>query len=119
MDVNSWQLAGSWVLTGEKASYRSVTPLKVFEPAKRTWGAVELAARYSRLSVDDEAFPIFADPVTQARVAHQWTVGTNWLLNRVVKIVLDYEQVHFSMPEGSTGSRPVEHGILSRFQFSF
>lgn len=117
--VNAWQLAGSWVLTGEKASYRSVTPKKTFEPSKGTWGAFEVAARYGRLTVDADAFPTFADPTTQARVARQWTVGANWFLNRIVKVVLDYEQVHFGSPDGIPATRPVERGFFSRVQFSF
>ena len=62
LDNESWQAAVSYVLTGENASYRSVSPAQSFDLTKGTWGAFEVAARYSELNVDKDAFPIFADP---------------------------------------------------------
>ena len=53
---SAWQLYGSWVLTGEDASYRGVTPRVPFDWGQRTWGAFQVAARVSGLSVDDDAF---------------------------------------------------------------
>ena len=48
---------------GEKASYRSVTPRKQFNPGAGNFGAVELAARYTQLNIDNDAFILkFANP---------------------------------------------------------
>ena len=116
--VNAWLMEGSWVLTGEKASYRAVTPAHAFEPGKGAWGAFELAGRITALNVGDEAFPIFADPRTQSRTARAWTAGVNWYLNRGVKVVLNYEQVHFDGGAGDA-NRAVERGVFNRIQFSF
>ncbi|MEP6688852.1 MAG: porin, partial [Gemmatimonadales bacterium] len=43
----AWQATGSYFLTGEKNSFRSATPKKAFDPKAGTFGALELAARYS------------------------------------------------------------------------
>ena len=40
-DAESWQLAASYVLTGENASYRGVTPREGFSPSNGSWGAFE------------------------------------------------------------------------------
>ncbi|MBI4388029.1 MAG: porin, partial [Candidatus Omnitrophica bacterium] len=58
----AWQAAISYVLTGEKASYKGVSPKKPFDLSKNQWGAFELKARYGELQVDEKLFPTFADP---------------------------------------------------------
>jgi phosphate-selective porin OprO and OprP len=117
----AWFLQGSWVLTGEKASYRSVTPAKPFDREKKQWGAVELAARYARVSVDDDAFRLgFADPAVSASDAKAFTLGLNWYLNRNVKAQFNWERTDFdrSIRFGSD-SRDHEDVFLTRLQLAF
>ena len=58
----------SYVLTGEDASYRGVTrPNHPFTVGSAGWGAWELVARYGELEIDDDAFPLFADPAVVAQ----------------------------------------------------
>jgi phosphate-selective porin OprO and OprP len=118
IDSRAWQVAGSWVLTGESPSYRSVAPRRVFDPASGAFGAFEIAARAGRVTIDDEAFPVFANPDTSARAIWSWTAGLNWYLNRSFKVNLNYEEARF---EGGVplGSRAVERDFLTRLQFSF
>jgi phosphate-selective porin OprO/OprP len=118
LDTNAWQIAGSWVLTGEAASYRGVTPRQPFDRSAGTWGAFEITARYHQLTPDDDAFPIFANPVSAATKARAIAAGLNWFLNRNVKVVLQYEDTQF---EGGapTGDRPAERGVFTRLQFAF
>lgn len=118
LDNDAWQVAASYVLTGENASYRSVSPAQPFDLEKGTWGAFEIAARYGELNIDKKAFPFFADPTRAARVAESWGLGLNWYLNRNVKFQLNYEQTDFT-GGSSKGERPKERAILSRFQVSF
>jgi phosphate-selective porin OprO/OprP len=106
------------VLTGEDASYRSVSPATPFDLTRGTWGALEVAARYGELHVDKDAFPFFADPTRAARVAESWGIGLNWYLNRNVKLQWNYEQTDFT-GGGAQGERPKERAILSRFQVAF
>jgi phosphate-selective porin OprO/OprP len=115
---DAWQVAVSYVLTGENASYRSVAPATSFDLTKGTWGAFEIAARYGELNVDKDAFPVFADPNRSARTAESWGLGLNWYWNRNVKFQLNYEQTDFT-GGGAQGERPKERALLSRFQLTF
>ena len=117
LDNRAWQVAGSWVLTGETPSYRGVTPRTPFDLKAGTWGAFELTARYSALDLDAETFPTFANPATAASGAQAWAAGLNWLLNSGVKLQVNYERTRFE--SAGTTSRPDEHDLLTRVQFAF
>lgn len=114
----AWQVAASFVLTGEKAGYDGVTPKKPFDIKKGHWGAVELAGRYNELRVDEDAFPVFANPDRAARRATAFAGGVNWHLNKNVKLAANYEQTLFK-GGSATGNRPTEKVLLSRLQLNF
>jgi phosphate-selective porin OprO/OprP len=118
LEHKAWQVAGSWVLSGDAASYRGVNPKKVFDLAAHTWGAFELAARYSELKLDDATFPTFASITSSARSAKAWAVGLNWYFSRNLRLLFDYENTRF---EGgaATGDREDEKIFFSRFQIAF
>jgi phosphate-selective porin OprO/OprP len=116
--TRGWQVATTYVLTGEAASYRGVTPARAFDASTGAWGALELVARVNELEVDDAAFPVFANPATAARRARAWAVGANWYLNRAVKVTADYEDTHF-LGGGAEANRDAEHALLTRFQVAF
>jgi phosphate-selective porin OprO/OprP len=118
LEHKSWQAAGSWVIAGGEPSFRGVTPKKVWDPAAHTYGAFELAARYSELKLDDATFPFFANPASAARSAKSMAVGLNWYLNRSLRLTFDYETTKF---EGgaATGDREDEDIFFSRFQIAF
>lgn len=113
-----WQLAASYLLTGEENSWKGFTPKRSFNPGNGGWGAWEIAARVGQLEVDDDAFPLLANPATSASAATSWGVGLNWYLNKNVKVNLDYEQTDF---EGGTSDFLTngEKAFLARAQFSF
>jgi len=115
----AWQVAASWLITGEGATPNGVRPRKAFDPAKGQWGAFELAARVHGLTVGDEAFARgFADIRKSARKAAAWGVDLNWYLNRNVKYVVNFEQTKFS--GGSTGGdRETETVLFFRAQLVF
>jgi len=118
LENTAWQVAATYVLTGEKPSYgEGVLPLDSFDPAQGHWGALELAARYSEFRVDRAAFPFLAHPQS-ARGAKAWAVGLNWYLNRSVKVVLNYEQTNF-LGEGRQNKPIPEKIFLQRFQLRF
>ncbi len=60
----AWGAQATWVLTGEDATYKSVSPAHPFDPANGEWGAWEIGARYGKLDIDNRAFPILANPST-------------------------------------------------------
>jgi phosphate-selective porin OprO/OprP len=118
---SGWFLQGSYVLTGEKAGFRNVTPRRPFEPEKGHWGAFELAFRYSKLDMDGDTFRLgLADPLVSARSARAWTLGLNWYLDRALKLQLNYEHTDFNAPL-RFGSGPSDHQdvILTRFQLAY
>ncbi|GAB3372420.1 porin [Lysobacter rhizosphaerae] len=120
LENNAWQLSGSWVLTGEDASYRGVArPNQPFTTGAAGWGALELVARYGELDVDDDAFPLFANPATSASRAQAWTVGLNWYLTQNLKLVANYSQTTFEGGAAAGADREDEKAFFTRAQLSF
>lgn len=115
----AWQVTGSYFLTGEKNSWRSAAPKKPFDPKAGTFGAVELAMRYSELSIDDAAFPNYASPTSTPSKAKAWAVGLNWYLARAIKVVVDYEHTTFGGGAAGGADREPENFAVSRVQYSF
>lgn len=116
---NGWQLAGSYVLTGESPSLKGVKPRSPFDPYKGNWGAFELAARVGELNIDDTAFTgKYADSKKSVSKAHNIGAGLNWYLTRNTRTSLDYEVTSFT-DGASKGDRPDENLLLARVQYSF
>jgi phosphate-selective porin OprO/OprP len=114
----AWTVSASYFVTGEENSFKGVTPKHNFKPSEGGWGALEIAARVQQLDVDDDIFPLFANPATSATKATTWGGGVNWYLNKNFKINADYEHTEF---EGGT-SPLLAHGedvVLTRAQISF
>ena len=115
----AWQLLGGVVLTGEDASYKGVVkPAHPFALGGPGWGAFELVARFGRLSIDDDAFPLFADPTKSVSAERGWTLGLNWYLNGNFKLVANYSQTRFDAALGAA-PREDEKAFFTRAQFSF
>ena len=121
----AWEISGSWLLTGEDASYAGITPLHPFDPRNNQWGAWQLVARYGELNVDRRAFTggIFADPAKSAAGAQAWSVGLNWYLNKNIRASLSYSRTTFSGFTGPTTAGLVpaqpENVLFSRLQLAF
>ena len=116
---SAWQLTGSFVLTGEDATFRGVTPKKPFSLKDGTWGAFELVGRYTELRVDPNAFPVFADPNKSAQQARDWGVGLNWYLNTNVRFYFNYDQTTFDGGAAGGKNRETEHALITRAQLRF
>jgi phosphate-selective porin OprO and OprP len=122
VDTAGWQVAASWFLTGEEASFRGFQPKSTFSPGE-SWGAFELVARVHQLDIDEAAFAggldSFADPETSAERATGWSFGLNWYLNENLKWMLDYE--HTSYDGGATGGgdRDDTDALLLRIGLGF
>jgi phosphate-selective porin OprO/OprP len=120
-----WSLAGSYVVTGEDASYTGVIPKNNFSLSKGTWGAWELVARYGDLDIDGRAFnggaTSFADPATQAAGASSYGAGVNWYLNKNVRVLADYFNTDFHGGPQTTGSLTAqdENVVILRLQLYY
>ena len=112
-------VSGSFFLTGEAASYTTVQPRRDLGAAGRGWGALELTGRFTRLDVDDDAFPLFANPAVSASSANEWAAGVNWYLNRSVKYSLSFHETRFKGGAPSGADRRAERDLLTRVQFAF
>ena len=123
VDTYAWQLAASYFLTGEEASFRGFQPKARFSLEDNTWGAFELVARAQALKVDENAFTggsnSFADPLTNASEAESWGVGLNWYLNENVKWLLDYERTSFEGGAAGGADRPDEDAVQLRLAIGF
>jgi phosphate-selective porin OprO/OprP len=120
-DVTSraWQLAVSWMLTGEAESAGPRTPRRAFGAGGGGFGALELVARIHALRVATEAFELgFADPERSAHSAAAFGLGLNWYLTRNVKYSTAFEQTSFERGAPG-GDRPTERVFFFRAQLAF
>ncbi|MEI6083504.1 MAG: porin [Verrucomicrobiota bacterium] len=115
----AWEVTGSWVLTGERASFKGVTPRRPFDLATGSWGAFQLVVRYSELRVDPDTFPLYANPGTAAQEARDWGIGINWYLNPNIKVALDYDHTVFDGGAAGGKNRQSEEVLFTRVQLAF
>ncbi|WP_372786596.1 porin [Phenylobacterium sp.] len=133
---NGWYVQGAWVLTGENRPYnpaegRFDAPKMNynFNPAAGTWGAFELAARYSDLDLNyhdcGAGHAIPASPAAcfdAVRGGEQKisTIGLNWYLNPDIRFMLDYQHVdvnRFNAAGLQVGQK--YNALALRSQFTF
>lgn len=113
----AWQIAGSYLLTGEAATDGStaVRPQANFNVESGHWGAVQLAARYHHLEVDEAARRFAA--AGSALEADAWTLGVNWYLTPNIRYLVNVERTVFDRAAGS--ARPSENAVVFRSQVYF
>ena len=123
--VSAWQVAGSWVVTGERPTYNGFKTKKPFAPGNGQWGALELVARVGSLSIGDGAFAAnsgFAARNTSASEAFAIGIGANWHLTSALKWQIAYEQTSFKDGAGTLAT-PEDHEtekfLGTRVSFSF
>jgi phosphate-selective porin OprO/OprP len=115
---HAWGASAGFFLTGEQAGFRSPMPKKPFDLKEGGFGALEIAARYGELDLDDDAFPLYANPASSVTKEKAVGVGVNWYLTKQVKVSVDYEHTTF-VGGAADGDRPSEDFVVTRFQHSF
>lgn len=118
LENRAWMVEAAFALTGEAESFRGITPARPADPARGEWGAVELVARAHSLAVDEDAFPLYADPARSMRSATAYGAGVNWYLNRALRVLLAWERTTFD-PFGDAAERPAENAVIGRVQVAF
>lgn len=121
---DAYTLTGTYVLTGEDASFSGVKPGSPFVLGGDGWGAFELAARIGNLDVDDDVFTgtnatRLANPDASASEARHYGVGLNWYLNRNVKISTDYNETRFDGGAAAGADRDKEQALFTRVQLTY
>ncbi len=125
LEHTGWQVAASWVLTGEDATFTGVTPRNAFDPRVGKWGAFQIVGRIAELDIDDDTFPLYANPLASATAAHSWSAGLNWFLNKNVALKTSYSRTTFDGGGGAGTTSPAmvtrqpEQVFFTRMQLSF
>jgi phosphate-selective porin OprO and OprP len=116
---DAWQVAGSFVLTGEAATDASagVRPRANFDFGNGHYGALQVAARYHTLRVDDRALTSGLAMAGSSRRADAWTVGLNWYLTGNFRYTFNFERTVFDGEPG--GPRKAENALVLRTQVNF
>jgi phosphate-selective porin OprO/OprP len=113
----AWNVTASYVLTGDVVTERAVRPRNNFDVGARHIGAVQVAARFHALEVDEQAIALGLAVPGSSRKAQAFTVGVNWYLNPLIKYVLNYERTVFD--DEPDGPRQPENGLVFRAQLFF
>lgn len=127
---SGWYVQGAWTLTKEQrqwvsntGGFRGVRPANVFDPRAGTWGAIELAARYSILDLNhNEGLAGVALPAGGIRGGEQTitTIGLNWYPNQVARFLLDYQWVEIDRLNNAGAQIGEDFSVVSlRSQVSF
>jgi phosphate-selective porin OprO/OprP len=111
-----WQVAGSWVLTGEKASESGFEPNRPFNLANRHWGAVEIGARYHAVAVDEAAMNLGLATAGSSRTASAWSLALTWHVNAFLQYRAQFERTDF---DDRPGAPPPENAVAFRAQLAF
>jgi phosphate-selective porin OprO and OprP len=116
---DAWQVAGSWVLTGEAATDAGagVRPRNNFDFGRGHWGAFQVAARFHALKIDEDAVTLgFATPGS-SRKTDAWTLGLRWYVTGNLWYTVNFERTVFD--DDANGPRRAENGLAFRTQFYF
>jgi phosphate-selective porin OprO/OprP len=104
LNFDGWYAQASWVITGESRGY-SVANAAFTAPAPDgTWGAWELAGRYSDVDLNDKTGVFgLATPYGGIRGGEQkiWTAGLNWYPNATLRFALDYQWIDVDRLSGA------------------
>jgi phosphate-selective porin OprO/OprP len=89
LEMDGWYADAAWTITGESRKYKQgkfykVEPAKNFSLKNGTWGAWELATRYSAVDLNDGAF--------HGGKASNVTVALNWYFNNNFRLMADYNR---------------------------
>ena len=115
----AWQVAASWVLTGEAATDSSapLRPRNNFDFGNGHWGAFQVSARYHVLEVDEKAIAFDLAAAGSSRKAAAWTLGLRWYLSGNVTYTVNFERTVFD--GNPKGPRRAENGLAFRTQVYF
>ncbi len=125
LPVSGWYVQLGYFLTGETVAARGMArPFRNFDLRKGKFGlgAIELAARYSTVSVGSQVFTNgLADPNLWTNDAQLLDLGFNWYWNQYVKVYLGWQHSFFgSRVIIDPGQFQTDNDMLwARFQIYF
>jgi len=97
---SGWYLQGSWILTGERrvynagaAGFENPRPARIFSLENGTWGAWELAMRYSVLDLNYRENALPALGAIRGGEQDILSLGLNWYLNPALTLQFAWRNV--------------------------
>jgi phosphate-selective porin OprO/OprP len=125
-----WYVQGAWTITGERhvwtnanGGFLGIRPAKPFDRSKGSWGAWEIAARYSVLDLNDRAGASGSvAPAGGIRGGEQkiTTLGLNWYPNNVIRFLLDYQWTDVNRLSAAGANIGEDVNVVSfRTQYAF
>ena len=122
LDYSGWYTEASWTITGESRKYKKgkfykLSPKQNFSLKNGTWGAWELAGRYSEADLNSGVGT--ADNGGQMSLL---TVALNWYLNDNIRFMADYNKtLDLNRPAVTTvgGGEPNVDTFMLRGQLAF
>jgi phosphate-selective porin OprO/OprP len=134
-EFSGWYVESSWILTGETKTYQAnarnngmatfANPevAAPFDPYRGSWGAWEVAARYSDLDLDWQPGALGTTcPVAGCvRGGEQkiFALGLNWYLSNNFRVLIDYMFIHVDKLSGLGAQIGQDVTVLgTRFQFT-
>jgi phosphate-selective porin OprO/OprP len=123
LQFQGWYAEGSWTVTGESrkylpatGAYSGIVPNNPFSLSNGTWGAWEIAARYSHVDLNDLFIPGISTAVTNGVAGGEqsiYTAGLNWYVNRNLRFMINY--LHGTIDKFSGSSKPLGADIGAHF----
>jgi phosphate-selective porin OprO/OprP len=121
------------VVIGGRNGYNGATPNQNLDLKNGTWGALEIAARWNYLKIDDATFgnsadatqPQYSDPTkNNVSKAQAFAGAVNYVASRAVRLAVDFEQTRFTggqvaADKKTVVNRTTENVILGRLQINF
>jgi phosphate-selective porin OprO/OprP len=119
----AWGVTGSWVLTGEKNSYRSGPRVAKANnwPNGSDFGAIELLARVHGITIDDAVAGTFGPTNQNHGIESALSAGgaIGWYLNNSFKIFVSYEHTAFTNVSAAPADRKAENVLSFSFNAAY
>jgi phosphate-selective porin OprO/OprP len=111
---DGWYVYGTWILTGEARTYNSSTAAfdgpavpHPFSLKNGTWGALEVAVRYSDMDLNHNAGAAGTYQTgssIRGGETKDFTAGLNWYINPVVRFMADYQHIQIDRLSPATNA---------------
>jgi len=109
-DLSGWYVLASYFLTGESRAYKPYTG--TFGRVKAE-GAIELAARYEMIDMEDAGFGTAASETTS------YTLGINYYFNPYVRAMLNYGSAEYDFTAAAGTADTEVDFVGTRLQIDF
>ncbi|MBI5367755.1 MAG: hypothetical protein HZA54_12015 [Planctomycetes bacterium] len=125
IEADAWYVSATWLITGENKPVEGrILPAHAFAPGAGHWGALDVTARYHRLTYGLDLFEAGFANDSGTRASAQGissvTVGVNWQLARSLRFMADFVHNEFDRDvQFEHRTADSENALLFRGQIDF